>query len=179
MPLRSESLFFSGFSLCGEDELFADKIGRAPFCVSGFSYGAIKAYRYACESGKRIDKLQLFSPAFFQEKDAKYTRLQLMYYHKDKDAYTRNFLHNCAAPAAVDLSPYYCEGNKEELQELLDYKWDAQGLQNLVKNGTTLEIHLGGRDRIIDAEQALEFFRPLATVYYYKEYGHILKGTDE
>lgn len=176
---RPDPLFFSGFSLRNERELFADKIDNAPFSLSGFSYGAIKAYRYALTSGKRVDRLQLFSPAFFQDKDAKYKRLQLMFFQKDREAYTRAFLQNCAAPSSVELTPYCSEGSKEELQELLEYEWDPQGLQNLVKNGTTLEIHLGKRDKIIDTDKALEFFKPIATVYYYNDCGHILKGNDE
>lgn len=179
MTSRPEPLFFSGFSLRDERELFETLIDSSPFCVSGFSYGAIKAYRYARESGKRVDKLQLFSPAFFQDKDAKYKRLQLMFYQKDRQAYTVQFLQNCAAPSNVDLTPYLCEGSKTELQELLEYEWDAQGLQNLIKNGTTVEVYLGREDRIIDAGRALEFFRPLTTVYFYNHCGHILKGNDE
>ena len=178
MPSRPETIFFSGFSLCNERELFEEKIDLSPFCVSGFSYGAIKAYRYALESGKRVDKLQLFSPAFFQDKDAKYKRLQLMFYQKDKAAYTHTFLQNCAFPSPFDLSAYYCEGTAEELKELLEFEWDEKSLQKMVKDGTTLEIHLGSKDRIIDAVKALEFFKPFATVFFYNEYGHILKGND-
>ena len=178
MPSRPESLFFHGFSLCNERELFEDKIDTSPFSVCGFSYGAIKAYRYAIESGKRVDKLQLFSPAFFQDKDTKYKRMQLMFYQKDREGYTKTFLQNCAFPSQTDLEPYLCEGTIEELRELLNYDWDQNALQNLIKNGTTLEIHLGRKDRIIDAQKALEFFRPFATVYFYNDYGHILKGNN-
>ena len=178
MQSRPDSLFFSGFSLCHEKELFAEKIDPSPFCIAGFSYGAIKAYEYTVQSGKRVDTLQLFSPAFFQDKDAKYKRLQLMFYQKDRAAYTQNFLQNCAFPSAVDLASCLCEGRADELRELLEYEWDPEGLKNLVKNGTTLEVHLGEEDRIIDSEKALEFFSPLATVYFYKRCGHILKGND-
>ena len=176
MASRPESLFFSGFSLQKERDLFEEKIDPSPFCVSGFSYGAIKAYRYATQSGKRVDRLQLFSPAFFQDKDAKYKRLQLMFYQKDQVAYTKTFLQNCAFPSSINLDAYLHNGTPDELRDLLEFEWDQTGLQNLVKNGTTLEVHLGSMDRIIDAEKALEFFRPLATVYYYKNCGHILKG---
>jgi len=179
MASRTEPLFFSGFSLGNERELFEEKIDPAPFCISGFSYGAIKAYRHATQSGRRVDRLQLFSPAFFQDKDAKYKRLQMMFYQKDREAYTKTFLQNCASPSPIDLSPYLCDGTPEELRELLEFEWDPEGLQKLVKNGTTLEVHLGADDRIIDAEKALEFFRPFATVYFYKNCGHILKGNDE
>ena len=177
MRSKPEYRFFGGFSLQGEAELFDTFKDPAPFCIGGFSYGAIKAYKYARTSGKRVDRLQLFSPAFFQDKDTKYKRLQIMFYQKDRAAYTQKFLENCTYPSPLNLDLYLGEATKEELEELLHFEWVADELQNLVKNGTTLEVHLGKQDRIIDAGKALEFFRPFATVYFYNDYGHILKGT--
>lgn len=68
--------FFSGFCLANEQELFAPYLIRSDFTVAGFSYGAIKALKYAITCNERIDTLQLFSPAFFQDKDAKFKKLQ-------------------------------------------------------------------------------------------------------
>jgi len=75
-------LYFSGFSLKGEKELFKDYIIENDFTVSGFSYGAQKAFEYVLNTDNRVDLLQLFSPAFFQDKDKKYKRLQLMFFKK-------------------------------------------------------------------------------------------------
>jgi len=176
MISKADPLFFSGFSLEGEAELFSEMIDVSPFTVSGFSYGAIKAFEYTVTSGKRVDRLQLFSPAFFQDKDAKYKRLQLLFFQKNTGSYINSFLKNCALPNHSDLTPYLKEGSYEELKTLLEYEWKPEHLQSLAKNGTTLEIHLGRQDRIIDAAAALAFFKPYATVYYYNHCGHILKG---
>ena len=61
--------FFSGFSLQNDEKFFREFIQESDFCVCGFSYGAIKAFEYTqqlLEEGKRVDTLQLFSPAFFK-----------------------------------------------------------------------------------------------------------------
>ena len=67
--------FYSGFSLQNESHFFDSFILKSDYCVCGFSYGAIKALRYAkeqLENRQRIDTLQLFSPAFFQTKTQKF-----------------------------------------------------------------------------------------------------------
>ena len=40
------SKYFSGFSLENEEELFSKYIIENDFTISGFSYGAIKAFEY-------------------------------------------------------------------------------------------------------------------------------------
>ena len=88
-------MYFSGFCLKNEDELFDEYLIKNDFTISGFSYGAIKAFEYALVTQKRIDKLQLLSPAFFNDKDTKYKRMQLMFFKKDNKTYCENFLNNC------------------------------------------------------------------------------------
>ena len=63
------NLYFSGFSLNNEQDIFQDIINKSDFTVSGFSYGAIKAFDYVLNCNTRVDTLQLISPAFFQTKD--------------------------------------------------------------------------------------------------------------
>nr|WP_275856258.1 hypothetical protein [Sulfurimonas sp. MAG313] len=63
--------FYSGFSLSNDEILFKDYLKYSDYTVAGFSYGAIKAFEMALTSKTRIDTLQLFSPAFFQEKKRK------------------------------------------------------------------------------------------------------------
>jgi len=76
-------LYFSGFSLVNEKELFEDYIIENDFTVSGFSYGAQKACEYVLNTNNRIDLLQLFSPSYFNDKDIKYKRMQLIYFKKN------------------------------------------------------------------------------------------------
>ena len=72
--------YFSGFCFFDEAELFDEYLIRNDFTVCGFSYGAIKAFEEVLSSQNRVDRLQLFSPAFFQNFDDKFKRTQLMYF---------------------------------------------------------------------------------------------------
>lgn len=172
--------FFSGFCLKGEEELFSDYLIDNDFTVSGFSYGAIKAFEYVLNSKKRVDTLQLFSPAFFQTKDKKFKRMQVMYFQKDEKTYCDNFLENSVYPYNLEknntfnMSNYFTKGTLEELEELLNYTWDEDKINSILKKGTKIEVYLGEKDKIIDSKAALEFFRNFSTVYFMKEKGHIL-----
>lgn len=177
MTSKNNRLFFSGFSFCDETKLFLDYIDNSPFAVSGFSFGAIKAFEYSLNCKERIDKVQLFSPAFFQTKELSFKKMQLLYYKKDKNRYMDEFLKNVAFPSEIDLKKYVCKSNYEELERLLFYEWQENKIKKLLQNGTKLEVHLGKLDKIIEAQSTLEFFKPFATVYFYKNYGHLLKGS--
>lgn len=166
--------FYSGFCLKNEEELFNKFIIKNDFTLSGFSYGAIKAFEEALTSKKRVDLLQLFSPAFFQNKDKKYKRLQLMFFKKDASSYCNDFLKNIASPSAFDMSNYFQEGSYEQLDELLHYEWLEEKLQALIEKGTKVEVYLSSEDKIINSQKAKEFFVKFATVYYIKNCGHIL-----
>ena len=74
--------FFSGFCLENEEELFSEYATPNDFTISGFSYGAIKAFEEVLNSNERVDKLQLFSPAFFQTQDKKYVRFKKSFSYK-------------------------------------------------------------------------------------------------
>lgn len=167
-------IFYSGFSLNNEEELFKDYITKNNFTIAGFSYGAQKAFEYALNSKNRIDKIQLFSPAFFQGKDKKYKRMQLMYFKKDSTAYCNNFLSNTATPSKIDLSKYFKLGTYEELEELLYYEWSDDKLNSLIKKNIKIEVYLGADDKIIDSLEANNFFKKYATVYFIKNVGHVL-----
>ena len=166
--------YFSGFCFENESELFSDYLEKNDFTVCGFSYGAIKAFEEVLNSNERVDKLQLFSPAFFQSYDEKFKRMQLMFFKKDANSYCENFLKNVISPSTKDISKYFNMGTYEELEELLNYEWSREKLQQLVDKGTKIEIFLGGVDKIIDSAKAKEFFVEFATVYYIKEKGHLL-----
>ena len=166
-------MYFSGFSLDREEELFNQYQERSDFTISGFSYGAIKALEYALATDKRVDKLQLFSPAYFNDKDKKYKRMQLMYFKKDASTYCNNFLQNSGFPQGQS-SRYFKMGTYEELDELLNYEWTEEKLQKIIEKNITIEVFLGSEDKIIDSNEALEFFRKFSEVYYIKNKGHIL-----
>lgn len=166
--------FFSGFCFENEAELFIDYLEKGDFIVNGFSYGAIKAFQKVLNSKERIDKLQLFSPAFFQNKDAKFKKMQLMFFKKDENEYIKNFLQNVKSPNTKNIEKYFCKGNFEELKELLEFVWKKEDLESLVSKGIKIEVFLGEKDLIINSNEAKEFFKEFATVYYFKDKGHLL-----
>lgn len=158
--------FFGGFALAGESHYFDEFINPSCYTVGGFSYGAIKAIRKVLEmleEGRRVDTLLLISPAFFQDRDAKFKKLQRMAFVANKALYLDNFLNSCFSPharKAVELG----ECSVGELDELLEYVWSAKELALLVQSGVKIEVYLGDKDAIIDAKKAKEFFLPFATV---------------
>jgi pimeloyl-ACP methyl ester carboxylesterase len=167
--------YFNGFSLCNEETLFSEYLVKGDLVVSGFSYGAQKAFEYVSHTQKRVDRLILLSPAFFQNQKASFIRTQLRYFEAGREAYVKQFLLNAASPSSLDLASFLSEGSKEELEALLTYRWDAEKIKQVIGRGTVIEVFLGGKDKIIDAEKAFEFFAPLTTTYFIKNAGHILR----
>lgn len=178
MTSKTSDYFFSGFSLAHEEELFESYRIKNDFTVSGFSYGAQKAFEFVLNSEERIDKLQLFSPAFFQIKDKKYKRMQLIFFKKESQLYCENFLKNCVKPSDTDISKYFEMGTYTQLEELLYYEWDESKLIELKNKGVDIEVYLGADDCIIDSLKAKEFFVKYATVYFIKNCGHILSNNE-
>ncbi len=171
--------FFSGFCFSNEIELFDEYLEKSDFVIAGFSYGAIKAFEKALNSETRVDKLQLFSPAFFQTKDTKFKKMQLMFFRKDEEQYINNFLKNVKSPNYKDkdtknIDKYIKTGTAFELKELLEYIWEEEKLKKLIDKGVKIEVFLGEKDLIIESNVAKEFFKNFATVYYFKDKGHLL-----
>lgn len=169
--------FYSGFALKNESHYFKEYINSSQYCVCGFSYGTIKAFLHVKEHlllGKRVDTLQLFSPVFFQTKDDKFKKIQLMGYRKDKEAYLKNFSVVCFLPYDKKMVEHN-ESTVEELEELLYFKWDVNELKSLANSGVKIEVYLGGEDKIIDVFGAREFFLHVATVTYIKDANHFLQ----
>jgi len=169
-------LYFSGFCLENEEELFKEYLIQNDYTLSGFSYGAIQALEFALQSSAmdiRIDLVQLFSPSFFNDKDKKYKRMQLMYFKKDMNQYCNNFLENSGF-TDTQKEQYFTQGKYEELENLLKYEWSQEKLQMLINNGTKIEVYLGENDKIVDTQKALEFFVNFSEVYFIKNKGHIL-----
>lgn len=168
-------LYFNGFSLQGEEELFTEYLIDSELCVSGFSFGAQKAFEYACHHTQRVDRLILFSPAFFQTEKKSFVRTQLRYFEAGEEAYVEQFLKNISSPSKTDLSSYLNTGTKEDLERLLTYIWDENKIKELLERGTVIEVFLGENDKIINVQEALDFFTPLTTTYYLKGAGHCLR----
>ncbi len=168
--------YFNGFSLQNEEGLFSEYLIQSELCVTGFSYGAQKAFEHVYESKERIDRLILLSPAFFQTQKPSFIRTQLRYFEAGKETYIKQFLANITDPLSLDLSNYLKVGSKEELEALLTYTWDKQKIQAVLDRGTTIEVFLGKDDKIIDAQAAFDFFELLVTIYFIKDVGHVLRG---
>jgi hypothetical protein len=169
--------FFSGFSLKNESYLFQEYLNKSDYSVAGFSYGAIKAFNYVNEqlaSGKRVDTLQLISPAFFQRKAQKFKKLQLLAYTKNELAYMNQFMNSCFEPYEKKIVEHI-QTTKEELEELLNYEWDFEALQKLVDKGVKLEVYLAQEDKVIDVRGAKEFFLQVSTLTYIKDANHFLQ----
>jgi pimeloyl-ACP methyl ester carboxylesterase len=168
--------YFNGFSLQGEEELFTKYLLSSDYCVAGFSYGAQQAFEYVYHSHKRIDRLLLLSPAFFQTEKQSFIRTQLRYFDVAQDAYVKQFSVNTSYPSTLDLSSYLKVGTKEELNALLSYTWDNKKIQEVLDRGITIEVFLGSEDKIIDSQKAFDFFKPLTTTYFIKRVGHVLQS---
>ena len=170
--------FFSGFSLKGEETLFDTYRHHSDFCVSGFSLGAIEAFEYVLSSTRRIDRLQLFSPAFFQDKEEKFKRVQALHFKKNRALYIENFLENIAYPSSYDMRNYYHDSSSEELHKLLYYEWSREKLADLRDRSIMIELYLGECDKIIDVQEVKAFFMEFATITWIKNSGHILKDSN-
>jgi esterase/lipase len=172
-------IYFNGFALKNEEKFFQKELGsefiKSDFSVAGFSYGAQKAFEYTYNSKKRIDRLILLSPAFFQNHKKSFIRTQLRYYKADEDFYTEKFLENVAYPSDINLYHNLDTNKYNQLEELLSYIWDKEKFLELIERGVTIEVYIGAKDKIVNAEKSYEFFAELTTVYLLKNRGHLLK----
>jgi pimeloyl-ACP methyl ester carboxylesterase len=167
-------IFYSGFCLKDDERFFKDYLSDTQYSVGGFSYGAIKALEYALKAPHRIDRLQLFSPAFFQNKEPLFKRMQLLGFKKNPQAYIEEFIKSCFAPYSAKKIPL-ARGIYEELKELIEYEWDPKKLKALYQKGVIIEIFIGGDDAIIDARYVKDFFQPYGTVYFINRANHFLQ----
>ncbi|UFH60076.1 pimelyl-ACP methyl ester esterase BioV [Sulfurovum mangrovi] len=167
--------YFNGFSLQGEEAFFREFLIESDLCVSGFSYGAQQAFEYVYNTTRRVDRLILLSPAFFQHQKPSFLRTQLRYFKSGEEAYIKQFLANAAYPSEDDLSASLHTGTYEELESLLTYRWESEKISEILARGTTIEVFLGSEDRIIDAAAAFDFFARHAVTYLIKGAGHLLR----
>ncbi len=168
-------IFYSGFSFADEASVFDEYLHRDDYTAAGFSYGAIKAAEHVAASHERIDRLQLFSPAFFQDRPEKFKRLQMMGYNKDKTAYLTQFRQSCFEPYVEVSTLSNIQTSAEELEALLYHVWEPKLLEQINKKGTRIEVYLGGEDHVVNADTVREFFRQYAAVYLIKKANHFLQ----
>ncbi len=166
-------LYFSGFCLENESEIFDKYIIQNELTASAFSYGCQQLVQSVLNSTKRLDTIQLFSPSFFNDKDDKYKRMQLIYFQKDSNNYCSEFLKNCGF-SKDSINKYFKMGKVDELKDLLYYHWDEEKLQTIVDMGIKIEIYLGDKDKIVNTSQSINFFKQYGEVYLIKGAGHIL-----
>lgn len=170
-------IFYSGFSLTDDVHFFEPYLETGEYCIAGFSYGAIKAAREALNAHRRIDLLQLFSPAFFQTKKESFKRLQLTGYMKDPEAYLDRFIQLCFSPSPPQPIRHGTH-SYDELHELLFYTWEEKMMESIRAKGIRIEVYLGLKDEIIDVAGAKAFFLPYATVTTIREGNHFLQEYD-
>lgn len=167
--------FYNGFALENCETFFEEYLEKGEYVIAGFSYGAIKALEFVLNNTtQRIDKLQLFSPAFFQTKKESFKRLQLSGYKSNANTYLKSFLENCFLPYQ-EKKIVFGKHSETALHELLYYEWEVASLQLLLNRGINIEVFLGLDDRIIDVENARLFFLPYATVTTIKKANHFLQ----
>jgi len=167
--------YFSGFSLANEEQFFSDYLIDSDYAVAGFSYGAQKALEYAYGTKERIDRLILISPAFFQNHKKSFVKTQLRYFKLDEESYKKEFLKNVVYPSTINLDDYVASGSYDELEALLTYVWEEEKIKILLNRGVKIEVFMGERDKIVDAEKSFEFFSKLLPCYLLKGKGHLLK----
>ncbi len=166
--------YFSGFSLKNDELFFKDYIDNTAYTAAGFSFGAIKAFEFALTCKDRIDKLQLFSPAFFQNQTEDFKQTQLMQYKKNTKIYLKHFIRNCFRPYAIKAISQ-ADTTSKQLSELLQYQWQPDKLCRLAQKNIDIEVYLGQKDSIINAQEVKDFFIPFATVYFIKNANHFLQ----
>ncbi len=168
-------LYFSGFSLANENELFPFWLKNCKaFCVAGFSYGAIKALEFALQTKKRVDRVILLSPAFFNDVEQSLKKREINSFKRNQEAYLKQFFRNIKGKCNIDIYKYYNKGSLFELETLLYYEWKKEKILELINRGIEIEVILGGKDNIINLEGAINFFTNITTTYLVKKANHLL-----
>jgi hypothetical protein len=167
--------FYSGFGFDTKSRWFEPWLDHSDYCIAGFSYGAIKATQAVANATHRVDRLQLFSPAFFQTHSEGFKRLQRKGYRHDPVSYMQTFTQQCFAPYAVPDGVVNTATDAKDLETLLAHEWSAEQFEAIVARGVTIDVYLGGQDQIIDASGARAWFTQYATVYWFTHANHFLQ----
>lgn len=144
-------MYFSDFCLRGEEKIF-DFLNLGIYDVAGLGYGAYEAFCYTYQRvlhGYRVQKLVLIAP-FFDSKT---------YLHEVKKIYKNH----------IRFAEFLIQ---EKALESPD--WRETDLKILQDCGVELEVYIGGKSPIGESEKVLEFFRKFGTVYYLKNFSHLV-----
>lgn len=166
-------MFYSGFSLCGEEEIFHEYIPAFGSFVSGFSYGAIAALKYAIKE-QSVKSLILLSPAYYTHKDNAFKEAQLAAFTADKELYQIKLLKKSGFKED-EYKLYAKEGRYEELSELLYFDWSTIKIETLISRGVNIEVFIGKNDKVVEPKASAEFFECFAKVYTLDNKNHILR----
>jgi homoserine acetyltransferase len=180
--------YFNGFCLQDEltlfDNILTQDTIKNDYIVCGFSLGAIDAFEYTLTTDTRVDKLILLSPAFFQEIDEKFKKLQLISFSQNPNQYIENFITNIQKPNIMktqeNITKYIKQTTKEkdfeDLKKLLYYVWDIDKLKLLQKRNIIIEVYLGNKDNIINTNNTKDFFMPYCDLFLIQNASHLLKN---
>lgn len=167
-------MFYSGFCLDGEEELFHEFLPQyGDSFVAGFSYGSIAALRRAL-SDTAANKLILLSPAYYAHKDKTFKEAQLAAFLADAALYRLKLLKKSGL-SMEDGEKYGKDGTAEELKELLYFDWNRAAFDTLAQRGVKIEVFIGENDRVVEPDASAGFFEEFATVYRLKNKNHILR----
>ena len=180
--------FFGGFGFKDEVRIFEPLLrdlgyfGANPYNICGFSYGAQKAVRFALdslESGKRVNRILLLSPAFFNDKDLAFKDAQIRAFAKNKALYMKAFYKNIGLKKGDEIYLREVESlDSHTLKQCLRYEFKSAEMQSLKSRGVEIVAIFGENDKIIDSQKANAFFAQYGIVYLIKGANHLLREAD-
>jgi len=168
-------MHFSGFCFKNESLLFDEFIDKSRPFISSFSYGCIQAMEYILTENIKIDNLYMFSPSFFNTQALSFKNNQLKIFRKSPEKYLDYFYKNCLYDKKINIDNYKKIDNIEILEQLLFYKWQEHTLQKIINKNIKIMVYLGKEDKIIDINEAKEFFNNYASIIEIPNAGHLLK----
>lgn len=171
------SEFFGGFALKDDLNLFANLLTNFgitlnQYDVCGFGYGSKRALDYVLNCNSRINRLILLSPAFFNNKDSAFLDSQIEYFSKNKELYLKYFYENIGFDG---LYRFNSDVSVRDLRAFFEFSFNEVDLFRICNKGIKIIVFLGGKDRIVDSIDAMEFFKNFGIVYFIKEANHLLR----
>ncbi|RDU62438.1 pimelyl-ACP methyl ester esterase BioV [Helicobacter sp. MIT 14-3879] len=167
--------FFSGFGFENDYEIFSDILEKykGNYNIAGFSYGAQNALEFSLKNNTRINRLILLSPAFFNDIDDWFIHKQLGLFAKNSKVYMKYFLKNIGFENK--FINYLKTPDAKDLKLLLKYRFNSNSMYFLKSRGIKFDIYIGSNDKIINVNNACEFFARFGIVYLLKNANHLLK----
>ena len=134
--------------------------------------------RFALDSLKndrRINRVILLSPAFFNDKDSSFKDAQIRAFAKNKALYMKAFYKNIGLKKGDEIYLREIESlDSRILEQCLRYEFKGDDLIFLRSKGVEIVVILGQNDRIIDSLKANDFFSEFGIVYLIKNANHLL-----